>query len=239
MTKIHTQLQLPIPSLLTITEKMVETANCYAQKTITLDQTNKYKLPSGDMAAVDYRLYAIIINHFKTTTELFAGAINHHPKIQTWYTARKQDTFWGGLYDSMQEHTWANLRALINPPFEANLVQSILQKIYVSLLNSTEALFVLTLPSNLILGNKTLQKIKKIAMTKTIIKIPKKEYNFIHIKSQYNDLKGQPYSTGSTQDIHIILIHKTNTKTAQTCGWDQQIQTELHTYAKNFCPKAE
>ena len=105
MTKIHVQLELNMPSLPKILEEMTETGRCYAQKLVTLDPASGYKLPAGDMAAVDFRLYSILIHHFKITAELFAGAINHHPLIQTWYSARKQDQFWGGLYDSLKEPT--------------------------------------------------------------------------------------------------------------------------------------
>ena len=83
MTKIYTQLQLPIPTLHTITQQITETAECYAHKTITLNQNTNYQLPTGDMAAIDYRLYSILINHFKINTELFAWFFPSAP-VRAW-----------------------------------------------------------------------------------------------------------------------------------------------------------
>ena len=114
MTKVHTQLKMPIPSLELILQNIKKTSNTYRQNRIKIDAF-KDRLRDGDMSSVDNRLYTILTQALQLNIELFAGALNHHPDIPTWYTARKQDTFWGGIYDSMAEKTWANMRAIANP----------------------------------------------------------------------------------------------------------------------------
>ena len=135
MTKLHKQLGKSMPPLTLIAQQCTETAVHYSKKKISVDTPHR-RLPIGDMASVDRRLYSIIINVLKINVELFGGAINHHPEIPTWYTARREDTFWGGLFDCMREPTWANLRAIVNPPYEMEMVKTVMQKITQSVKNS-------------------------------------------------------------------------------------------------------
>ena len=92
MTKMHTQLGKQIPALEEIAQQCETTALHYSKKKIAVDTPYK-RLPVGDMASVDRRLYSIIIQTLKIQVELFGGALNHHPEISTWYTARKADKY--------------------------------------------------------------------------------------------------------------------------------------------------
>ena len=238
MTKIHWQLGKPIPTLNQISDQIAETANTYAQDNITLDIGTE-PFPAGDMAAVDYRLYNILIKTLTLQTELFAGALNHHPAIQSWYTARKKDTYWGGMFNSMKEPTWANMRALINPPYQQELITEMMNKLVTSIEHSTEALFVVVAPWKMLRKTHKLGDLEKMATLKTILTLPKRGYNFINIQEHYNNLKGHPNWKGCTTDIAVLMIHKCKRKyQEQDQKMYKQLEEAIFTYTKNLCPKA-
>ena len=61
MFKIHSQLQMPIPTLDTILDHIQKTTLTYKQEKIKMD-TYADRFSTGDMASVDPRLYSILIH---------------------------------------------------------------------------------------------------------------------------------------------------------------------------------
>ena len=85
----------------------------------------------------------------------------------------------------------------------------------------------------MILQTKELAGIAAMAEVRTILTLPKKEYNFTHIMEKYVGQKGQPHRMGCTTDIAMLLIHKQNKQYQDYESMYSELESAMHTYAKN------
>jgi len=175
--------QKTFPSLAQLYSAILQTQSLYLTSQQALLTPAGEELKSGDLAMVPEPLYDIMLNSFQCDTELFAGPMNHHWRLPSWCTADRTELFWGGMYDAFSLPTWANMRALANPVYKAPLIARTIAKMHQSLLSSTEAVFILTIPdwtsTQTTRYNIKLTHLVDSGMARKLISIPAHTMNFV------------------------------------------------------------